>query len=309
MKLFDRHSQPLLRLLAVLALLALAPAAMAGGLFRCSGKHGELAYTNKPNGYGNCVKVAGYTDPPATAAPAAKAAGSSASPGQWNYHDDGNDPTASKADPEDRSGVVSPTAGPVQEPSTTSNGDVKVLRGAVYKVTKANGVTEYTNIKPGGHYQVLFTYMATCYACDIHSHVNFGTIALNFLAYKNEIAQASKDYGVEESLLRAVIHAESAFNPNALSMAGAQGLMQLMPGTAGDLGVVNPFNASQNIRGGAQYLSGLLKNYSGNERLALAAYNAGPANVDKYGGVPPFDETQVYVDRVAVLKNRYKKTE
>jgi soluble lytic murein transglycosylase-like protein len=83
--------------------------------------------------------------------------------------------------------------------------------------------------------------------------------------------------------------------------------MQLMPGTAGDLGVNDPFEPSQNIRGGAYYLANLLKNYAGDERRALAAYNAGPANVDKYGGVPPFDETRVYVDRVAVLRDRYKK--
>ena len=298
MKSHARQPRRLSRLLGAGALCLMSAPAFAGGLFRCSGKNGELAYTNKPGGYANCVQVAGYSDPAPKPAAQTVAKGSAETAGKWNYQEAAAEESAAAAS-------ESPS---LQAPSVPTGEDKpRVLRGAVYKVTKANGVTEYTNIKPGGRYQVLFTYMATCYACDLRSKVNFGTVALNFLAYKREIAAAAKDFGVDESLLRAVIHAESAFNPNALSMAGAQGLMQLMPGTAGDLGVVNPFDAAQNIRGGAQYLSGLLKNYAGDERRALAAYNAGPANVDKYGGVPPFDETQVYVDRVAVLRERYKK--
>ena len=109
--------------------------------------------------------------------------------------------------------------------------------------------------------------------------------------------------------MKAVIAAESAFRSDAVSHKGAQGLMQLIPGTASDMGVDNPFDVSQNIRGGAQYLAGLLKEFKGDERLATAAYNAGPQNVLKYNGVPPFDETRVYVDRVATLRQRYHATE
>ncbi|MGB2788164.1 MAG: lytic transglycosylase domain-containing protein, partial [Dokdonella sp.] len=115
------------------------------------------------------------------------------------------------------------------------------------------------------------------------------------------------DYGVDAALLRAVIHAESAFNPMAVSAKGAQGLMQLMPGTANDLGVADAFDAQQNIRGGAQYLAQMLREFDGDERLATAAYNAGPGAVQKYENVPPYAETQVYVERVATLKERYRK--
>ena len=185
----------------------------------------------------------------------------------------------------------------------------RVLRGAVYRVERKGGITEYTNVKPRGasSFAVLFTYIATCVACDIHSKINFARTALNLDAYKDEIALAAADYGVESSLLRAVIHAESAFNPMALSNKGAQGLMQLMPGTAGDLGVTDAFDASQNIRGGARYLAQLLKSFNGDAQLATAAYNAGPGAVQKYGGIPPYDETQVYVQRVATLRERYQK--
>jgi soluble lytic murein transglycosylase-like protein len=185
----------------------------------------------------------------------------------------------------------------------------RILRGAVYRVQRANGITEYTNVKPtsGATFAVLFTYIATCVACDVHSKIDFARTALNLDAYKDEIAAAASSTGVDVALLRAVIHAESAFNPMAVSNKGAQGLMQLMPETAGDLGVNDAFDVAQNIGGGAKYLAQLLKDFNGNTQLATAAYNAGEGAVQKYGGVPPYDETQVYVQRVEQLRDRYKK--
>lgn len=127
----------------------------------------------------------------------------------------------------------------------------------------------------------------------------------DFAAYLDEATslddifeRASAKYNVPLNLLKAIGKAESDFKPNAVSKSGAQGVMQLMPSTAAELGVTDSFDPEQNIMGGSKYISDLLKRYDGDTKLALAAYNAGMGNVKKYGGVPPFEETQNYVVKV-----------
>jgi len=182
-----------------------------------------------------------------------------------------------------------------------------------YSYVDAHGVRHYSNRRPKGVANVTVnrtTYpvfeIETCYACGVQSKVDFSRVRLNTTAYSQEISTAARDFGVDEAVVRAIIHAESAFRPNALSRVGAQGLMQLMPATARRFGVSNAFDASQNIRGGVQYLSWLLKRFKGNLTLAAAGYNAGEGAVDRYKGVPPYGETQRYVQRVGVLADRYR---
>ena len=175
----------------------------------------------------------------------------------------------------------------------------------VYKSVQKNGVIRYSDIMPDqGHYELLL--FNDCYACDPASKVNWRTTGLFLYDYASTIKAAAKTYSVDPALIRALIHAESAFNPLAVSRKGAMGLTQLMPATARELGVGNALLAEQNIFGGVKYLAGLLKQYDGNISLATAAYNAGAGAVQKHGGIPPYAETRAYVERVKLLHQRYK---
>lgn len=125
----------------------------------------------------------------------------------------------------------------------------------------------------------------------------------------NLIDKYSEQAGLDVDFVKAVINQESGFNPNATSKCGAMGLMQLMPGTAQGLGVTNAYDPEQNIQGGTKYLKGLMDRFDNNKSLALAAYNAGPNAVKKYGGIPPYQETQNYVKSVLARYDKIKQTE
>jgi soluble lytic murein transglycosylase-like protein len=126
--------------------------------------------------------------------------------------------------------------------------------------------------------------------------------------YDALVTAAAQRYGLDPALLHGLIQQESGFNPSAGSPAGAQGLCQLMPGTAAALGVTDPLDPAQSIDGGARYLKQQLDAFGGDASLALAAYNAGPGAVHRYGGVPPYAETQAYVQKVLGYANAYRST-
>ncbi|HET6586659.1 MAG TPA: lytic transglycosylase domain-containing protein [Oleiagrimonas sp.] len=264
----------------LLGLAAWSHAARAD-MYRCQGAHGEIVFTGHPEGYTHCKPINVTPQQPLSQHAISASAGAA--------------PVATKA----------------KAKAARRTGRARVLRGAVYRVEHADGSIEYTNVKPShqrGHKVTrLFTYIDVCAACALHSSIDWATVPLHTKAYGKAVRVAAAAYGVKPAFLRAIIHAESAFNPNALSNKGAQGLMQLMPGTASDLGVTDAFDAAQNIRGGAQYLAQLLKDFHGDRKLAAAAYNAGPQAVRKYKGVPPYAETRVYVQRVNTLYHRYAK--
>jgi soluble lytic murein transglycosylase-like protein len=191
--------------------------------------------------------------------------------------------------------------GTVEFKNTT--GSVSKQHTIIYKSESGSGLV-FSDQKPqSGEYEIL---KYSCYACNPHSKINWHQVKLNTTSYAGEVNRLASQYAVDPALVRAVMHAESAFNPKAKSPVGAQGLMQLMPATAKELGVNNAFNPSQNIEGGIKYLSQLLKQFNGNTRLATAAYNAGPNAVKKYNGIPPYAETEVYVERVNILFKRYQ---
>ena len=288
--------------LIALALMFLSGPAMAGTVYRCVGADGVPNYTSKRVPNAVCKAVAHSQDRVSnfsgkSAAPTAKPAAPAAT----------GAPVAAAA--QTGQVVFQATAGgaaPASAPKKAAAG-TRVLTGAVYRYEKG-GVTHYTNVRPRGvpSAKMLFSYVETCYACGSLPGVDFGKISLNTSAYASEIRSAAQEFGVEEAIVRAIIHAESAYRPTAVSRAGARGLMQLMPATGSRFGVSDAFDPGQNIKGGVRYLAWLLKRYNSNLTLAAAGYNAGEGAVDKYNGVPPYAETQRYVQRVGQLADRYR---
>ncbi len=174
----------------------------------------------------------------------------------------------------------------------------------IYKYKK-DGSMVFSDVVPyKTKYQVII--YNSCYACSIASSVDWYKTRLFLTEFSDTIAVAAQAHKVDAGFIRAIIHAESAFNPMARSRKGAMGLMQLMPGTAKDMGVFDTTDPEQNIKGGVKYLAGLLQTFNGNEMLAAAAYNAGAGAVTRYGGIPPYEETQTYVKRVKILSDRYR---
>lgn len=303
----------ILGITGILAAALVALPASAGTLYKCVGSDGVPNYVSKRVSGASCSVVSNYRptrEAPRYVAPAPAAASAPvAAPGATAT------PPASPGGDSGSSTAVAAQAAPTALPATPAPVPVaraqRVVSGQVYSYMK-DGVRHYTSSRPaqvaniGAVRTIQYSYIERCFACGVNSRVNFGSVRLNTQAYSTEIASAAREFGVEEAVVRAIIHAESAFNPTALSRAGAQGLMQLMPPTARRFGVSDSYDAGQNIRGGVQYLSWLLRRFNGNLTLAAAGYNAGEGAVDRHGGVPPYKETQYYVQRVAQLADRYR---
>ena len=282
-----------------LACMALAGPAVAGTIYKCDAGDGVTSYVSKRVKGANCSVASTYRpsrpsrpSQPSTTPSAPSNAGAPAS-----FMGTGSTQPAS--------------AGEVQVPSapSASAGTRRLVQGQVYSYVK-DGVRHYTSRRPSGGgasavRTIRYSFFETCYACGSPG-LDFANVRLNTSAYDAEVKAAAREFGVEEAVIRAVMHAESAFNPNALSRVGAQGLMQLMPATADRFGVANAFDPAQNIRGGVQYLAWLLKRFNGDLTLAAAGYNAGEGAVDRHKGVPPYNETRRYVERVAILAERYR---
>jgi len=183
-------------------------------------------------------------------------------------------------------------------------GQLGVFHGTLYQ-REQDGSTVYSTRRLPGSVAVQQFTVATPPGSPAHSGLgNVGSPQTNI--YRREFANAATKTGLDEAWLRTIAHAESDYSAMAISKKGALGVMQLMPETAGDYAVADPFSPQQSILGGAKYLRALDQRYSGDRVLAAAAYNAGPAAVDQYGGVPPYAETREYVAKVKALYARYR---
>ncbi|SLM29531.1 Lytic transglycosylase catalytic [Desulfamplus magnetovallimortis] len=169
----------------------------------------------------------------------------------------------------------------------------------IYSYTDKNGVRHFTNVPTSSNFKLYMKEGKRRRSGRSYKAVDHST-------YDAIIHRASRKYGLDTALIKAIIYAESSFNARAVSPKGAKGLMQIMPQNYSSLNISDPFNPFQNIMGGSKYLRQMLQNYKGRVKLALAAYNAGPYAVEKYRGIPPYEETQNYVIKVMDLYRQYK---
>ena len=185
-------------------------------------------------------------------------------------------------------------------------GDLGVFSGTLYEWHAPGGQVVYTTRRMPGAVPYLKFTVATPKASS--AHVGLGRLGKPRLdAHAKEFRAAAKASRVDDAFLRAVAHAESGFDAQAVSPKGAQGVMQLMPDVQKQYGVVDPFASKQSIDAGAKFLRALLRRYKGDFTLAAAAYNAGVGAVAKFGGVPPYAETLAYVEKVRALHERYRR--
>ncbi len=281
---------------SALLLLLAAPAAWAGTVYRCVDRAGDVHFVSARIPGQQCKVAAQY----AAAGPSSPTVPSPAV-----------SPSSAAAPVPAAAAGNAPTAAPA------AGGEPKFLRMAhstTYVWLDADGVRHFANRRPSGIANVqvrrtsypIFS-IPGCYACGVAPNVDFGHVRLNLQAFRGEVQAAAQRHGVDEAIVRAIIHAESAFRPHVVSPKNAQGLMQLIPATARRFGVRDAFDPAQNIEGGVKYLAWLLKRYNGDLTMAAAGYNAGEGAVDRYKGVPPYRETRQYVARVGQLAERYRK--
>lgn len=183
------------------------------------------------------------------------------------------------------------------------NGIVKPAMADIYRYEDEDGIVHFTDAPTDKRFKIFMRDLKKDRL--LRTKLQFAS-SVNPAEYEQIIASCSAKYGVSPSLIKAVIHAESGYNPNAVSKKGASGLMQLMPGTARSLKVSNSFDPKDNVEGGVKYLRFLLDTFRGDVSLAVAAYNAGLNKVAKYGGIPPYNETRTYVNKVLSYMQSYQ---